>query len=243
MGKLNKATFAAAIVLSSGVWASAAERGGSMVYGRFSDSALLDPIRTDANADIWILSNLFDTLLLPTNDGKGIVPGLAKEWKIADDGMSVTLNLRENIKFSDGSPITAEDVQWSLKRAADPDGVWGFLLGSLDDVAAPDPATVILKLKHPDPTILAALTVFNTEILPKKAFEAVAGSNDEEKAKTFSEHPVSSGPFVLESWDHGNDHDTGPQSVLLAAGRGRESAALPGQGRIRGFFPTTRPAS
>ena len=132
---LLKAGLAAALFLSVSQAALAVERGGTMVYGRYADSLFLDPVRNDANVDIWILSNIYDTLLQPTDDGKDVRPGLASEWKVADDGMSVTLTLRDGIKFSDGSPITPADVAWSLKRAANPDnGPWGSLIGSIDDV-------------------------------------------------------------------------------------------------------------
>jgi peptide/nickel transport system substrate-binding protein len=201
-----KITIAAALFAGFGTAALAVERGGVLNYGRYADSLFLDPVLNDANVDIWILSNIYDTLLLPTDDGKGVEPGLASEWKVADDGTSVTLTLREGIKFSDGTPITAEDVQWSLKRAANPDnGIWGFLLASVQDVVIQDDKTILLQLKQADPAIVSALSVFNTQILPKHAFEAAPGSTDEEKAKAYAEHPVSSGPFVLESWQRGSE--------------------------------------
>jgi peptide/nickel transport system substrate-binding protein len=204
MGILAKVGLAAALLLGTSLSALAVERGGTMVYGRYADSLFLDPVLNDANVDIWILSNLYDTLILPSDDGKGLKPGLATDWKVADDGLSVTLTLRDGIMFSDGSPITSDDVIWSLKRAANPkNGIWNFLVASIDDVTA-DGNTVTIKLKHTDPAILAALTVFNTAILPKKVFEAAPGATDEEKAKAYSEHPVSSGPFVLKSWERGS---------------------------------------
>jgi peptide/nickel transport system substrate-binding protein len=206
MKHLAKIAVAVGLLVGASPAALAVERGGVMTYGRYADSLFLDPVLQDANVDIWILSNLYDTLLLPTDDGKGVQPGLATDWKLADDGLSLTLTLRDGIKFSDGSPITAEDVQWSLKRAATPDlGIWGFLLASVQDVMVDDPKTVTIKLKNPDPAIVPALTVFNTQILPKKAFEAAPGATDEEKAKAYAEHPISSGPFVLESWQRGSE--------------------------------------
>ena len=108
-----------------------------MVYARRADSLFLDPVLNDANVDIWVLTNLYDTLIIPTNDGKGIRPGLATEWKASEDGKTFTLKLRAGTKFADGSPITADDVVWSLKRAANPkEGIWNFLLASIDDVTA-----------------------------------------------------------------------------------------------------------
>lgn len=204
MKAILKAALVGSLLLGTSLSALAVERGGTMVYGRYADSLFLDPVLNDANVDIWILSNLYDTLILPSDDGKGLKPGLATDWKVADDGLSVALTLRDGIMFSDGSPITADDVIWSLKRAANPkNGIWNFLVSSIDDVTA-DGNKITIKLKHTDPAILAALTVFNTAIMPKKAFEAAAGATDEEKAKAYSEHPVSSGPFVLQSWDRGS---------------------------------------
>ncbi len=181
-------------------------RGGTLVYGRYADSLFLDPVLNDANVDIWILSNIYDTLLLPTDDGKGVQPGLATAWQVSPDGKTVTLTLREGVKFSDGSPLTAEDVQWSLKRASDPkNGIWQFMIGAVDDVVVQDPKTIVLKLSHTDPAILTELTVFNTSILPKKLFEASPGATDADKAKAFAEHPVGSGPFVLKSWQRNSE--------------------------------------
>jgi peptide/nickel transport system substrate-binding protein len=184
--------------------AEAQTRGGKMVYARYADSLFLDPVLNDANVDIWILTNLYDTLLQPTADGKAINPGLATEYKVADDGLTFTLTLRKGIKFSDGSPITVDDVKWSLDRAKDPkEGIWNFILESVDTVETKGDDTVILHLKHPDPTLAAGLATFNTGILPGKLVEKEAGANLDEKAKAFAEHPVGSGPFMFDSWQRG----------------------------------------
>ncbi len=175
-----------------------------MSYGRYVDSLLLDPVFNDSNADIWILSNLYDTLLLPAADGRGLRPGLASAWQVSPDGMLVTLTLRSGTRFSDGTAITADDVEWSLDRARNPaNGIWNYLLGAVSDVRIEDPHTVALRLRHPDPTILPALTVFNTAIMPRRQFEAAPGAGDADKAVSFSAHPVTSGPFMLTSWVRG----------------------------------------
>ena len=194
-----------AALTTAGAAAFAQERGGVMTYGRYADSLFLEPVLNDANVDIWILSNIYDTLLLPSEDGKGVQPGLATDWSVADDAMSVTLTLRDGIKFSDGTPITAEDVIWSLDRARNPDhGIWSFLIGSISEVNAPDEKTIEITLSQPDPSIVPALTVFNTAIMPKAAFEGMPGETMAEKAEAFAEQPIGSGAFVLESWDRGS---------------------------------------
>ncbi|MBY2915361.1 ABC transporter substrate-binding protein [Rhizobium leguminosarum] len=184
----------------------AADKGGSLTYGRYADSQFLDPVQADQNVDIWILTNLYDTLLQPTSDGKGVDFGLASAKSWSDDHRVLTLTLRPGIRFSDGSPITVDDVQWSLQRASKQDnGIWAFLLAAIDKVDVDGSDKVKISLKNYDPAFEAALATFNAAILPKKAFEATAGATDADKARAFSEHPIGSGPFMLDSWHRGSD--------------------------------------
>ncbi len=181
------------------------KRGGTLSYGRYADSLLLDPVFNDSNTDIWVLSSLYDTLLLPSDDGRSVQPGLAVRWHVTPDGLSVVLWLRQGIRFSDGTPIAATDVKWSLDRARNPhNGIWNFLLSAVAEVRVVDAGTVVLHLRHPDPSILAVLSGFNSAILPERQFQAAAGVSDDEKAAAFEQHPVTSGPFVLQSWVHGS---------------------------------------
>jgi peptide/nickel transport system substrate-binding protein len=183
-------------------------RGGKLTYARYADSLELDPVMTDANVDIWVMNSIYDTLLLPTSDGAGVQPGLATKWDLSDDGKALTLTLRQAVKFSDGTDLQASDVKWSLDRARDPkNGAWNEMIASIESVDILGPNTVELKLKNPDPTLLPALAMFNTGILPQKLFEATPG-NDDEKWKKFAEKPVGTGPFMLVNWQRG-------QSMLL----------------------------
>lgn len=183
---------------------SAAATGGTMIFGRYADSLFLDPVLNDANLDIWVLNSLYDTLLHSTEDGQGITEALATGYEVAEDGLTFTVNLREGIKFADGSDITVDDVKWSLDRARTPDnGIWSFTLESVDSIETGD-NQVVLKLNRPDPSLPAALAMFNSAIMPQKLFEAMAGTTDEEKAKAFAEKPVGSGPFMLTEWERGS---------------------------------------
>src|SRR5690606_32242164 len=115
-------------------------------------------------------------------DGTGIEPMLATGYETSEDGLSYTLTLREGIKFADGSDITPEDVVWSLDRARNPEnGIWSFSLESVDSVEAVGDNQVILHLNRQDPSIPAALAMFNSAIMPKALFEAMPGSTDAEK--------------------------------------------------------------
>lgn len=184
--------------------AHAQQRGGELVFGRYADSLFLDPVLNDANLDIWILTNLYDTLLQPTEDGQGVKPGLASEWSYSEDGQTLTVTLRDGIRFADGSDITAEDVKWSLDRARDPEnGIWSFTLASVESIDVND-NQVILSLSRPDPTLEAALAMFNSAIMPEALFMAAPGETMAEKAETFAQQPIGSGPFVLREWQRGS---------------------------------------
>ena len=179
-------------------------RGGKLVYGRNADSLFLDGVQTQLNVDIWVLNSIYDTLVLPTSDGRGLRPGLATKWEVSDGGKTLTLTLREGVKFSDGTPMTAQDVKWSLDRARDPkQGAWNSLLASVDTVTIANPTTIVLALKRPDPTLLSVLATFNTGILPSEKFMAMPGATLDEKSKTFAEHPIGTGPFMMTEWQRG----------------------------------------
>ena len=114
------------------------------------------------------------------------------------------MTLRPDIKFADGSPITAEDVKWSLDRARNPEnGIWNFTLESIESIEAGD-GEVTITLSRPDATLRAALATFNSAIMPQKLFEAAPGATDAEKAEAFAEKPIGSGPFMVSEWQRGS---------------------------------------
>jgi peptide/nickel transport system substrate-binding protein len=202
---LRTALTLGALLTTSAAYAAPVS-GGTLNFARNADSQLLDPVLNNANVDIWILTNLYSTLLLPSTDGKSVIPGLATSWTPSADGKTLTLKLRPNVKFADGSPVTTDDIIWSLNRAVDPkNGIWNFLLASVASVKAEGDDTIVLSLKNPDPSLPAALATFNAAIMPHKLFEAAKGATDAEKAQNFAEHPIGSGPFILASWQRGSN--------------------------------------
>src|SRR5258706_532499 len=85
------------------------------------------PTIKHANGNTWILPIHADTPPQPPAGGKGVRPGRATAYQVADDGLTFTLTLRSGTRFSDGSPIPAGDVKWTLDRARNPkNGIWSF---------------------------------------------------------------------------------------------------------------------
>ncbi len=84
---------------------------------------------------------IYDQLVRPTKDGTHLEPGLAESWEVAPDGTEYTFHLRD-AKFSNGDPVTAEDVIASLKRAAGESPNWARFFRPITDYEAVDAKTL-----------------------------------------------------------------------------------------------------
>jgi peptide/nickel transport system substrate-binding protein len=88
--------------------------------------------------------------LFPTSDGLGVQPGLATEWACSGGGKTLSLTLRQGVESSDGTPMTADDVKFSLDRRPNrTNGAWNEMLGWIDAVEIAADDIVVLKLKRP----------------------------------------------------------------------------------------------
>ncbi|MEH7830009.1 ABC transporter substrate-binding protein [Gemmobacter denitrificans] len=190
----------------STAWAQ--DRGGVLNFARYDGSKLIDPIYADRNPDIWMVMNLFDTLLT-MKDGVAI-DNLTQSHAVSPDGLTLTLTLRDDIKFADGTPMTGADVVFSLDRARNKDLTsWADLISSIDTVSA-EGNVVTVTLEHADPAILSMLATFSTAIVSKAAFDAAPGATDQEKSAAIfaSGKPgVGSGPFYLSGFSQGATMD------------------------------------
>src|SRR5699024_4194704 len=112
------------------------------------DPDFLDPHMMEASLTEQMLLNVFEGLLAPEEDGS-LVPAIAEDYDIADDDLTYTFDLREDVMFHNGDPVTAEDVQYSIERltgeksadAKDED------FDIVDEVEAKDEETVVITLK------------------------------------------------------------------------------------------------
>ena len=204
-----KRHFASVALVLGLFWAGSAQaltRGGVFSFGAFADVIFFDPVFQQQTEDIWFALNIYDTLLQPTPDGKGLQPGLASAYELSPDGLTMTLTLRPGIKFSDGSPILASDVKFTLDRGRSKEegGNYYFFLAAVDSVDAVGDDKVIIHFKRLDPTFPQILASFYTAVVPEKQMRAAQGTTPREKARSFAEHPVGSGPFILSSWTHGS---------------------------------------
>jgi peptide/nickel transport system substrate-binding protein len=125
-------------------------------------------------------------------------PYLAESWDVAADGLSVTLHLVKTAVFHDGHPITSEDVAFSVMtiKANHP---FQSMLAAVDKVDTPDPQTAIIRLSHPHPALLLAMSPGLMPILPKHVY----GDGQDIKTHPANLKPVGSGPFRLSDYKQG----------------------------------------
>ena len=169
--------------------------GGTLVLANQTDADSLDPAGNPVNEIIWADQNVYERLVEATPDGNSIVPGLAKSWDIAKDGLTYTFHLRD-AKFQNGAPVTAADVVYSLNREQKIANGWGFLINSVSGITATDAKTVTFKLKHPWAPLLADLAIYAMGIMPADLLK--------KQGNAFFNHPIGSGPFQFTSWQKGS---------------------------------------
>jgi peptide/nickel transport system substrate-binding protein len=168
--------------------------GGDLILARANEPTSLVPTTPGDNASIFTLESLYNTLVKPNKDGITADPDLATDWEQSDDQLTWTFNLREGVKFSDGSPLTSKDVKWSIETASTT-GPNKSLNEQIASIETPDDATVVITTKIPWAPLLADLALYANSIVPAE----YGGKSAEE----FEESPIGSGPFMLDTWDRG----------------------------------------
>jgi peptide/nickel transport system substrate-binding protein len=192
---LGGAAAAAAVAGPFGMAGMArAQEGGDLVVGISSDVSTLDPQMSPI--DVFrhtIRSTVFEALVFINPDTLKADPLLAESWEASADGLTVTFKLKSGVTWHNGSPFTAADVVYSIKRVQDPAVGSPFApqLVAVANVEAPDDQTVVLTLANTVPGLLANLAVIQI------VNEASIGS--------ITTAPVGTGPFKFVNWAPG-DH-------------------------------------
>ena len=157
----------------------------------------LDPTRTPSEAVGTITyNNIYEGLTRLDREGH-VQPLLARKWTVSDDGRVYHFTLQDNVRFHDGSPLTCENVRFSLLRAGaanstNPDRT---VFTNIVDVVCPDPAHADVTLKKPHGSFAYELAWNDASILSPASSDSNVS------------HPVGTGPFRFEEWQRG-DHVT-----------------------------------
>ena len=189
---------------SSGIATSSAsasagtpKRGGTLSFGRQTGPTQLDPANSIVEGDVYTLDKIFEPLYITSPAGQ-LLPWLAQGHTVSTDGKTWTFALRPGVKFSDGKPVTADDVVFSILRAAgDANGPLNFLDFAISSLKADGASSVVATLSQPWAPFLSDISVFANAIVPKD----FGGQS----ASAFFASPVGTGPFTLKSFVKGGN--------------------------------------
>jgi peptide/nickel transport system substrate-binding protein len=198
-------------LFGGGRGASAAAGGtkAELRYGFTSEPATLDPLSPANTADgRSILFNVYEGLVKADKDGR-LQPALASEYRIEQNGLVYRFTIRQGVSFHDGSPLTADDVKFTLE-AAIAANFRGFTQIERIDVSG---STLTLTLKAPDPEFLPYLT------------QGVVPRNNPDREK----NPIGTGPFIIESY-------TVQQSLVLKKNPGYWKEGFPKLDKVTVVF-------
>lgn len=186
----------------TGAAGATGKKGGSgtLIVSNSGDPKTFNPdFQIDDNGYI-VHSNLYNTMVV-LDDDYNILPELAKAWKIADDGLSITFTLVSGATWHDGQPVSAADCKYTIEQILAQQGAPGKdNLSAIQTVETPDDTTVVFKLKEPSAPLLGFLGWYGTFILPKHIYDGTDWTKNPANQK-----PVGSGPFKFVSYKAGDN--------------------------------------
>ena len=169
--------------------------GGTLTYATGdAEPTCLDP-HVGGNYPQALVATQYAESLVSTDSDGAIIPWLATEWQVADDGLSWTFTLRDDVSFTDGTPFDAEAVAANVAHVQDPTTLssTGYLaLAKVTGVEAVDEHTARFDLSAPDSALLESLS---QPWLAMESPEALGRSQEEN-----CESPIGTGPFVVDEW-------------------------------------------
>ncbi|MFP4974082.1 ABC transporter substrate-binding protein [Paenibacillus sp. CN-4] len=197
--------------------AAAQSRNDTIIVGLTDPSGAFTPFFHESGYDGNVASLLYASLV--TVDDKGVpVPELAEKWDVSEDQLTYTFHLRKDLKFSDGSPLTADDVAftWTIQYDKSYDG--GSSLPSLkvkggqaykegtaktiEGIKVIDPQTISVTLEQPNAT---ALVTLGSNVLSKAYYGKDYTIGNLEYIKKLHEKPLGDGPYKLEKFIPGQE--------------------------------------
>ncbi|MEH6442860.1 MAG: ABC transporter substrate-binding protein [Oceanospirillaceae bacterium] len=198
-------------LVASSAYATPIKAGGKMIVTYKDDVSTLDPAIGYDWQNWSMIKSLFDGLMDYETGTTVLKTDLAKSYKISDDGLVYTFELREGVKFHNGREMTAEDVKYSIERTMNPKtqspgaGFFASIAG-FDEMSSAKETTasgikvvgkysISFTLSRPDATFLHVLALNFASIVPK---EAVAKYKQD-----FGKHPVGTGAYSLSEWSLG----------------------------------------
>lgn len=166
--------------------------GGSLTEGVIGPARFVNPLLAVSDADRDLTSLVYSGLVRVGPKGN-FIPDLAKSYEVSEDKLTYTFHLKDNLRFHDGAPLTADDVRFTIEKAMDP-AVKSAKRANWNGVSIeqPGPKTIQLTLKKPYPAFLENATL---GVLPSHLWQNTS-------AESFPLHEqnleaIGSGPYKL----------------------------------------------
>lgn len=171
-------------------------------YNEHANINTLDPAFARTLQDTWVANQLFNGLV-QTDSKLNIIPCIAKNWTVSEDGLNYTFTLRNDVYFhkhrlfgkDSTRKVVAEDFKYSFNRLRDTTiaapGSW--VLKKVDDFEAINDTLFNITLKQPFPAFIGLLSMKYCSVVPKEIVDYY-GSN-------FRAHPIGTGPFKFKRWE------------------------------------------
>lgn len=173
-------------------------QGGTLIYATDREPTCLDPHVQGDMPQVFVARQYLDSLVSMDEHGR-IAPWLARRWEVSEDGRRYTFHLREDVRFSDGTPFTAEAVKANLDHMADPrtqSSTAGGYIRQYQRTEVVDEHTAIVQLDSPYAAFLEVLAQGFLGIQSPAALKRPRDIN--------CQSPVGTGPFKVERWDRQN---------------------------------------
>lgn len=153
-----------------------------------------------------IVQNLFNRLV-KLDASKQVIPDLATDWEVSEDGLAITFHLRDDVHWHDGEKVTSKDVKYTFDYIkGNPTYFMSTRLQLVDSIETPDDYTVVFNMVQPDVSFIADLGWYATFILPEHIYNNGQPWEDNPAAK----EPIGSGPFKFV------EHKQGESVTLVA---------------------------
>ena len=190
MRKLVLVFLLALLACSFGLVA-AQDKGNTLIVARATDATGLDPHTQTAFASFRLLELIYEPLV-NIDPGLKVVPALAESWTFSDDAKTLTMKLRQGVKFHNGADFTSADVVATFNRILDEATAAAARANylSIASIDTPDDFTVVFNLSEPNVPFLAALATVNAAIVDSADIE----SGDVATVAN------GTGPFKLDKW-------------------------------------------
>lgn len=129
-----------------------------------------------------IVNACYETLFKFYDNEGAAEPCLVDTYEFSEDGLTLTVTLKDGITFASGNPMTSADVLFSINRCKNLQGNPSFICDTIESMQAPDEKTVVFHLTQPDSAILSKLTYSSTAILDSEVVKANGGTDAEDAA-------------------------------------------------------------